>query len=83
MLVCHIYLWSDKAYISVNTDFTVELTQIDYSGHEGETVNVRVRVQGVIENEIEVELLLLTSESDLEQHNIDLNIIDFAERKYT
>lgn len=46
-------------------------------------MSVRVRVQGIIENEIEVELLLLTSESDLEQHDIDLNITDFAERKYT
>ena len=44
-------------------------------------MNVRVRLLGSIEGEVEIELLLLLTENDLEEHDIELNINDFAERK--
>ena len=46
-------------------------------------MDVTVRLLGSIEGEVKIELLLLLTENDLEQHGIDLDINDYAEREYT
>ena len=46
-------------------------------------MDVTVRLQGNIEGEVEIELLLLYTENDLDNYGIDVDITDFAERKYT
>ena len=46
-------------------------------------MDVTVRLLGSIKGEVEIKLQLLMTENDLEEQDIDLNIIDFAECKYT
>ena len=64
------------------TGFTLDLNRRDYSGIEGEIVDVTVRLLGSTEGKVEIELLLLLTENDLEQHGIDSDINDYAEREY-
>ena len=60
----------------------MELTQADIAGTEGDVIEVRVRLEGQIFGEVDVQLQLLTT-SEVEQRNLTgiPDIADAAERK--